>query len=273
MLYYKKTLKGKHMKKLLLLCTFFCLTVFTYGCQEIPSAEEALLKLSINESWLYKAEGIFFMTRQDETEIKTEVKQYTSLQDQKTEFIVDRVIKSITQSKRIDTTYIDDSGHYILQTSYTFNEEMNDYIIGFQVHEYVSKERLENIPVVLPPILPLLQPNFQNIDFSILDASIRKSSNGFIIKIEADFKTLVEIDPELRFLFLNDDDKLRYDITVNKDFEITLIHLYALDPLVSDTSVMSQFDIKVSFLESSYDFPSEAELSEHRGFAGYPDAT
>lgn len=261
------------MNKLLILCILFCFTILIYGCQKLPSAEEALLKLSINESWLYHAEGIFFVTHHNETEFETKVSQYTSFIDQKTTFIVDRLITSNTQTKRIDTTYIDDSGHYILQKFYTFNVTMNDFVLSYEIYEFVSKERLENMPVVLPPILPLLQPDFQNIDLSLLEVNIRKSGKGFILEIETDFKTLVEIDPELRLLFLNDDDKFRYDITFDKNYVITEINLYALEPLINELSVASQLGIKVSFLKSTYDFPSEAELGEHRGYAGYPDVT
>ncbi len=261
------------MKKLWLLCIMFFFGFFIIGCQKLPKVEDVLLKLSIDESLIYHAEGVFFVTRDDESEFETKISQYTSLQDEKSKFIVDRLITLNTQTRRVDTTYIDDSGHYVLQTFYDFNASMNDFVKGNEIYEYVSKERLDNMPVVLPPILPLLQPHFEDIDLSLLELSIRKSGKGFVIEIETDFKTLVDIDPELRFLYFNDDDLLRYDITVDKNYVITQIHLYATNPLLKDTTEMSQFSIKVSFLKSSYDFPTEAELSEHRSFAGYPDVT
>jgi len=261
------------MKKLWLLSMAMGMVVLLFGCQALPSVEEFLSKISINESILYHAEANVSVTHQNDDEIETKVTQFTSFQEQKTMYFIERVIKSNKHTRQSNSLYEEESGHYIFQSYYDYDETLEDYKFSHSIYDYVSPERLDNIPVVLPPTLPLFQPNFQDIDLLSLDASVKRSGRGYAIEIEADYLTLVEIDPELRFLYLDADFKLRYDIKVDKNFVITEIHLFSLDTTIFMTSTLNQYSFKVTFVDSVYIFPSETEKSQHRILAGFPDQT
>jgi hypothetical protein len=261
------------MKKLWLLSLVFCISLLLFGCQELPSVEELLSKISINESLLYQAEANVSVTHQNGDRIDTKVIQYTSFQEQKTIYYIDRIIKTSTHTKQSNSIYEEASGHYIFQSYYDYDETLEDYKFSHSLYDYVSIERLDQVPVVLEPTLPLFNPDFQDIDFALLDVVIKRSGRGYSIQIEAEYQTLVEIDPELRFLYLDADFKLRYDIKVDKNYVITEIHLYAVDSTIFISSTLNQYSFKISFVDSTYAFPSEVEKSQHRSLAGYPDNT
>jgi hypothetical protein len=236
--------------------------------------EELLSKISINESLLYQAEANVSVTHQNGDRIDTKVIQYTSFQEQKTIYYIDRIIKTSTHTKQSNSIYEEASGHYIFQSYYDYDETLVEYV-NFHIlfMTMCQYERLDQVPVVLEPTLPLFNPDFQDIDFALLDVVIKRSGRGYSIQIEAEYQTLVEIDPELRFLYLDADFKLRYDIKVDKNYVITEIHLYAVDSTIFISSTLNQYSFKISFVDSTYAFPSEVEKSQHRSLAGYPDNT
>jgi hypothetical protein len=242
------------------------------GCQRMPLAKEAILKLTINEELFYYAKGTFLAISKEESRIETSVTQHANFREQKTIYFIDRIIQANKHTRHIDTNYQEESGHYILQKFYDYDEDLGDYIFAYDRYEFISKERLDDMSHSLPPVLPIFKPSFDEIDLSTLKMILKRHIDGYVIQILTDVKTLEMIEPEFKYFFLDDDIEFRYNVIFDKDFQITDIQVYANESFSNESSTWENFSIEISFENLAYNFPLETQLSEHRRLAGYPDA-